>query len=138
MDITEIWSPKNKDDKSGFYNRFLKYMNINHECNFEIEETIEEKLEKLETELKNLKIKSKETVDEIMNVNKKLLYENDNLKEKLKKLGEECDEDDIVIKNFRDKYKLRNIELLSSPVFVEPLKYSDKLNNNNNNDNYIC
>ena len=98
----------------------------------------EEKLEKTEKELLQIKIKSKETVDEIMNVNKKLLYENDNLKEKLKKLGEECDEDDIVITNFRDKYKLRNIELLSSPVFVEPLKYSDKLKNNNNNDNYIC
>jgi hypothetical protein len=138
MDFSEIWSPKDKKDKSGSYNRFLKFVNINHKCNFEIEETLEEKVEKMQEETLQLKIKSKNNIDEIMEINRKLLKENDEIKSKLKKHGEEFDDEDISIIKFREKYKLRTIDIksYSSPMFIEPTSPSEMIIKNSSQ--YVC
>jgi len=138
MEFSEIWSPKDKKDKSGSYNRFLKFVNINHKCNFEIEETLEEKVEKMQEETLQLKIKSKNNIDEIMEINRKLLKENDEIKSKLKKHGEEFDDEDISIIKFREKYKLRTIDIksYSSPMFIEPTSPSEMIIKNSSQ--YVC
>jgi len=136
MDFCEIWSPKDKKDKSGSYNRFLKFMNVNHKCNFEIEETLEQKIDRIQEESLQLKIKTKDRIDELMDINKKLLKENDEIKSKLKKHGEEFDDEDMTILKFREKYKVRTIDVMSPPVFIEPTSPSEMIMKNSSQ--YIC
>ena len=73
-----------------------------------------------------------------MEINRKLLKENDEIKSKLKKHGEEFDDEDISIIKFREKYKLRTIDIksYSSPMFIEPTSPSEMIIKNSSQ--YVC
>ena len=86
MGFTEIFTPKNEDDKSGPYNRWLKFLNCNYATHFDIEETMEQRIERITNEAQQNKEDLSAEIRRLGQLNMRLSEENNTLKWKIRRL----------------------------------------------------